>query len=79
VTQEEINAEHDERTRRLRIATIVTWLVFLAFVAAWVISFERIQTLSKGPEVQSVLSRCALYRRCCRPGCRFVEVEHVRL
>jgi hypothetical protein len=58
-----------------RNGLIVIALIGLIALAAWCFTHERIRDISEGRAVDSGLSRCVLYRRCCRPRCRFVEVE----
>jgi hypothetical protein len=56
---------------KLIAAILISWLILLAYVET---SDVRLPTFQEGGAMESVRSRCELYRRCCRPACRFVQV-----
>jgi hypothetical protein len=60
-----------------RVGLFVATLIGLLALAAWCYSSERVRDISEGRTMDSRISRCVLYRRCCRPSCRYVEVAHV--
>jgi hypothetical protein len=60
-----------------RKGLIVIAIVGLLALMAWCFSHERIRDISEGRAMDSRISRCVLYRRCCRPRCRYVEVANV--
>lgn len=68
---------HISETGRLGLIAIA--IIGLVMLAAWCFTHERLSALSQGREMGRDVSRCALYRRCCRPVCHFVELTDVRM
>jgi hypothetical protein len=56
-----------------RRGLIVVTILYLLFVFAWCASHGRVREFMDGSSMDAGVSRCAVYRRCCRPSCRFAE------
>jgi hypothetical protein len=57
-----------------RVGLFVATLIGLLALAAWCYSSERVRDISEGRSMEVRTERRAVYRRCCRPRCRYVEL-----
>jgi hypothetical protein len=56
-----------------RRGLICVAIIYLLFLFAWCATHGKVREFSEGSSIDAVVSRCAVYRRCCRPSCRFAE------
>jgi hypothetical protein len=55
-----------------RRGLIVVTVLYLLFLFAWCATHGGVRDFWDS-SIDSAVSRCAVYRRCCRPSCRFAE------
>jgi hypothetical protein len=57
-----------------RRGLIVVTILYLLFLFAWCATHDGVREIIDGSSMDAGVSRCAVYRRCCRPSCRFAEL-----